>query len=281
MGGEYRFGLHHNRGVANVYTWTSVDGEIVDRRVAHDLPLPETPLLESNLAGVTFETIEPLTKYRIRMCHGELTADFVWTAFMPPVAMSLNHAGAKMAAGHYNTIGRAIGAGTYKGHAFTINGDGFHDHSWGRRKEQLPGSRFCVAVFDPEFFFLAMPVLGDDDRTTMLGYVAADGRLRRLANDYEMGYTMRDDWITPASCDARLFDEDGRGFRLLGRTVGPSSWQPFPQGKFVTHAKAEFECGGRLGRGILESTAPRYLSSAQLAAIGLPGDHFLNAPFAE
>ena len=38
MAGEYRFGLHHNRGVANLYTWTSAGGEIVDKRVEHDLP---------------------------------------------------------------------------------------------------------------------------------------------------------------------------------------------------------------------------------------------------
>src|SRR5437867_3884013 len=101
-------------------------------------------------------------------------------------------------------------------------------------KNNSRGSRFVVAVFDPEFFLLAMPILGDDDRTTMLGYVANGGKLRRLTNDFEMGYSFRDDWITRHSCDARLFDEDGRGFRLLGQTVGPSSCQPFPQGKFVT-----------------------------------------------
>jgi hypothetical protein len=146
----------------------------------------------------------------------------------------------------------------YKGVEFSINGDGFMDHSWGARKTHVPGSRWILAIVDPECFFMALPLLTDVGRF-MAGYVAFDGKLRMLTNDFDINMTMRDDWFTPAACDARFFDEDGRGFRLSGRSLGPSSSQPFLGGKAYTHALAEFEFGGRIGRGFLESSAPENL----------------------
>jgi hypothetical protein len=84
--------------------------------------------------------------------------------------------------------------------------------------------------------------------------------------------TMRDDWITPASCDARLFDEEGRGLAVRGWTKGPSSIHPFVGGKMYCHALAEFEMGGKLGRGLLESSAPSAMTAAHLAEYGLSPD---------
>jgi hypothetical protein len=281
LGGEYRFAFHPYRELANLYSWSIFGGEIVDKRLERDLEIPDGDLLQMTLADLSVETVEPLHEYRIVMNGESLQIDLTWRSFMEPTTMTLNHAGATLATGHYNCLGRATGKGSFRGSAFEIRGDGFHDHSWGRRKEQLPGSRWIVAVFDPGFYIMAMPVLGSDRSSVMLGYVCEGGKLRRLVGDVEMGYSFRDDWITPAACDARLFDEDGRGYRLIGKSVGPSSSQPFPEGKFVTHAQAEFECGGRIGHGIIESTAPRFLSPGQLAELSLPSDHFLNAPFPE
>ncbi len=278
LGAEYRLGIHPVRGVANVYTWSVVGGRMVDRRLARDLPVPDG-ILDIDVAGLRLRTVEPGHVYDVDYEVGELRASMRWTAFMTPTTMTIKHGSLSVAAGHYNTLGRAEGTVTYQGTSYPVHGDGFHDHSWGHRKEPLPGSRWIVAVFDPEFYIMAMPILGNDGRSRMLGYIRYEGRLRSLVGDVQMGYSMRDDWVTPAGCDARLFDEDGRGFRLLGRTIGPSSSQPFPQGKFVTHAQAEFECGGRLGRGLLESTSPRFLNDEERVALDLPPDHFLNAPF--
>jgi hypothetical protein len=280
LGAEYRLGIHPARGVANVYTWSIVDGEMIDRRLVRDLPVPDG-ILDIDVAGLRFRTVEPGRVYDVGLRTGGLATELRWTAFMSPTTMSIRHGSLSTGTGHYNTLGRAAGTLTWDGREYPIDGDGFHDHSWGRRKEPLPGSRWIVAVFDPEFYIMAMPILGSDAKSRMLGYICHGGQLRSLVGDVEMGYTMRDDWITPAACDARLFDEDGRGFRLVGRSIGPSSSQPFPQGKFVTHAQAEFECGGRIGRGLIESTAPRFLSDADREVLCLPTDHFLNAPFTD
>ena len=99
---------------------------------------------------------------------------------MPPIHMSYDVAGATVAQGHYNTIGRAVGELRCGGRTVEINADGFCDHSWGVRRSHLPGSRWLVAVFDPTFFIMAIPILTDQGRH-MVGYVMDGGVLGALA----------------------------------------------------------------------------------------------------
>ncbi len=271
LAGQYRLNIHPNRGAATLYTWTQVGGRMLDRRFVTDLPLPSTDLTSCTVAGLTIETANPLHTYRIRLRTPDVQLDAEWTAFMPPIHMSYDVGGATVAEGHYNTLGRAVGSLTHDGGTVEINADGFADHSWGVRRKHLPGSRWLVAVFDPTFFVMAIPILTDAGRH-MVGYVLDGGVLGALSSDYDVNMTFREDWITPAGCDARLWDHNGRGYRLTGHTVGPSSIQPFGHGKQVTHAPALYECGGRIGRGVLESSSPRRLMPSELAALDLAPD---------
>lgn len=268
IGGYFRIGIHPEKGTAHLYTWTQIRGQMVDQRFVEELPMPAGDVNNCTLGDVSILTIEPFKRYRIALNRRDLKLDVIWEAFTPPVPMGFNLGGATVAAGHYNCVGRASGTAEWNGEKIDIQGDGFMDHSWGVRKTHLPGSRWILAIFDPACFVMAIPVLTDSGRF-MAGYAAFDGRLVRLANDYSIDMTMRDDWITPAACDARLFDEEGRGIRIVGRAVGPGSSQPYIHGKAYTHVMAEFEFGGRVGRGILESSVPEKLSPALAQAYGL------------
>lgn len=251
FGGEIRCGVQANRGEATLYSWTVVDGEMVDRRFVTGQQ-PPASVLDGSVAGATVRTVVPLSEYAIELEQGDLSLDVRWRNFDHPVSMGFNVGGASIANGHYNAMGELTGRGRYRGTAFDVHAFGFSDHSWGVRRRHLPASRSLFCVFGPDFSICAIPISTGSART-MVGYVRHGGKLGRLMVESEMGYSFRDDWVTPAGCDARLVDDLGRTFTVRGRTVGPSSSQPMGHGKFVTHAVAGFECEGRRGNGILES----------------------------
>jgi hypothetical protein len=253
FGGEIRLGIHPNQGAANLYAWVMLNGEMIVRRFFVDLPLPPGDLLDTSLAAVIVRTIVPLSRYRLCLRLDGLTLELVWRNFHHPLSMSFNLGGATIANGHYNAMGELKGIGSYRGQEIEVNSVGFSDHSWGVRKSHLPASRSLFCVFGEDFYITAIPISTGAARA-MVGYVMKDGLLGRLSSQSEMGYSFRDDWLTPAGCNADLIDEDGRKFRVTGHTIGPSSTQPLGHGKFVTHATANFICDGRQGSGILESS---------------------------
>lgn len=276
LAGQYRFNIHPNHAAATLYTWTQLDGRMLDRRMVTDLPLPDADLTSTTLGGVSIETVTPLDNYRLTLTRPDLQLDVTWTAFMPPIHLDYNIAGATVAQGHYQTLGRARGVLRHDDRCVEFDADGFMDHSWGVRRQHLPGSRWLVAVFDPTFYLMAIPILTDQGKH-MVGYVMDQGVLGALSSDFDINMTFRDDWISPAGCDASLFDHNGRGYRLTARTIGASSIQPFGHGKLVVHAPAIYECGGRIGRGVLESSSPRTIMPSEIAALGLdPASWWLN-----
>ncbi|WP_176594688.1 hypothetical protein [Sphingobium sp. EM0848] len=270
-----RFGAHANQGVANLYSWTMIGDEMADRRMMVDQPLPPGDLLEATIAGASVTTIEPLMRYGLTLDTDELQLRLEWRNFRHPLSMSFNVGGATIAKGHYNAMGRATGTGVWRGREFPIDAAGFSDHSWGARRKHLPASRSLFCVFDEDFYITAIPVSTGPARS-MVGYVYKDGVLGRLQSESKMGYSFRDDWITPAGCEAELIDDKGRVFHLSGRTFGPSSTWPMGHGKLVTHASAGFRCEGREGSGILESSQYAGLPPS-VATLGLdPASWWIN-----
>ena len=276
FGGELRFGIHPNQGTANVYTFAVYKGKMIDRRLITDLPLPEGNLLDATIGEFSVRTVVPLMQHDIKYDMPDFKMEARFTAFHRPVSLNLNIGGTTLAKGHYDALGTLEGHGACRGEEFNIHADGFSDHSWGVRRSHVPASRFIVAVFDPEFYIMAMPLLTNEG-PHMLGYIRDGGAHHPLIATSAMGYSFRDDWFTPSGCDAQLYIDTHRGYRLFGRSVGPSSTQPMGHGKLVTHAMAEFECGGRLGRGILESSLPRAMLPAQIKELGVdPASWWLN-----
>lgn len=269
LGCWIRFGTHANQGVANLYSWTMLGDEMINRRMVIDQPLPPA-VLDGSIAGARVKTLEPLMRYAITLETDDLHMRLEWRNFRHPLSMSYNVGGATIAKGHYNAMGRATGTGIWRGREFPIDCVGFSDHSWGVRRQHLPASRSLFCVFDEDFYITAIPVSTGTARS-MVGYVFKDGVLGRLGSECRMGYGFRDDWVTPAGCEAELFDDKGRTFRVSGRTLGPSSTWPMGHGKFVTHATAAFECDGREGSGILESSQFKGVPPSA-AALGLDPD---------
>lgn len=269
FGGVLRWGIHPNQGVANLYAWIVWGGATIYRRHFVDQALPTGDLLNSMIATAGVRTLDPLMKFELSVRDQVLALQLRWTNFHWPVAMSLNVGSATLAAGHYNMMGAVHGELSYAGETFDVSGAGFNDHSWGVRRRHLPASRSYFCVFDPEFYLAAMPVLTEEGERRMLGYVRHGGKLGRLGTDSRLGYSLQDDWITVGGANSYFYDEHDRGFHVTGRTIGAASSQTMGHGKLVHHAVAQFECGGRLGQGILETAHPKRMRPDQVEELGL------------
>lgn len=271
-GGWLRLAIHPNQKVANAYVWIVVRGKTVYRRQFTEQPLPASGLFDCTIAGCSIKTLQPMMAYALTVEAEALSLRVRWENFHWPLSMSLNVGAATLAAGHYNMMGQAVGEVVWRGEAFEVRGSGFSDHSWGVRRQHLPASRSYFCVFDREFYLMALPVLAADGSRHLLGYVRCDGRLGRLGTDSRFGYSMRDDWITVAGCDSTFYDEFDRAFHITGKTVSDSSTWAMGHGKLVHHAIARFECGGRIGGGILEVSHPKRMRPDQIAESGLDPD---------
>lgn len=270
IGSWVRFGMHPNQGASNIYTWTVLGDDLLDHRMLIGQPLPPRDILQAQIGGATISTIEPLKRYAININTDDMQLDVAFRIFHHPVTTTYNVGGATVAKGHYDATGEAIGTLTYRGRAIPVRAVGFTDHSWGVRRQHLPASRVLWAIFDEDFYIVAIPVSTGLTRT-MIGYAYKDGVLGRLMTESEMGYSFREDWITPSGCNARLVDDKGREFKVIGSTFGSSSTLPMGHGKFVTHASARFLCDGRKGGGILESAQFKGVPPT-VNDLGLPAD---------
>ena len=268
--GYYRIGRHPYLKASNAYYWTSATGAGVnDRQFQWGQPTSNEDVNDTKVADLRFETLAPMESYRILIERSDYTLDVVFKPFFHPQMVHVAIGGASIAKGHFEGIGRAVGTLKTNGETTAIDAYGFMDRSWGERKSHIPASKWVFAVFDPQNFVHAFPVMSPAGTNHLIGYVCVDGKLRQLTDDFETGFQIREDWLTPAACDFRVNDEDGRKFRFVGKSFGPESIYPFLHGKFCVHAAATFEFEGRKGegKGWLENSPPRAL---------LPGyvDHY-------
>jgi hypothetical protein len=68
----------------------------------------------------------------------------------------------------------------------------------------------------------------------------------------EFNVRMANDGHSPLGCDVRVWVDNGRGYRFVCPQVDVSSPSTHLDGYFVTDGFGVFECGGRLGVGIVE-----------------------------
>lgn len=258
--GYYRIGMHPNLGVANSYYWTAAAAlGLDDKNFRHGMPLPTTDVNNTTVGDLTFETIRPMEEYRVAVDKPGYRMEVTWKPFFHPIMFHTEVTGAGFATGggHYNALGQATGFIEVDGKRQDVNAYGYMDHSWGVRKHHFPGSKWILSIAEPGDFVHVF-VVADAAGTSAhaIGYACRDGKLRRLVDDFETGFTMRDDWLTVAKCDARFVDEDGRTFQVKGQTMGSECAFPYLHGFACVHALAGSDLDGRPAKGLLENTNP-------------------------
>jgi hypothetical protein len=272
LAGFHRIGVHPNRQEASLYSWTQVDGKILSRAKRTGLPLPPGNLTGSALEGVGFETPDPLRTCRVRVDRDGVQTDVMFESFTGPVQMNMDVAGARIGAGHYDSLGSVKGHITAGGVRRAFDGVGFLDHSWGPRDGgSILAHRWFMAVLDRDNHINAFPTIGPKGRM-MLGYVVLDGVLSMVA-DVQSELHLSDDHLGLNGVRARFTDKLGREVEILGRAAGEYNLQPYGQGYFCAHRPMIYECRQRVWQGMVEWSAMRFIPPWHRDALGLTKDN--------
>lgn len=267
-GGLYHIGLQRVRGVADVWSWTAVDGAVVGRYQSLTLPLPEQDLPDFELGGLTVATKEPLRSCTLRASYEAARAEVVYEAFTDPFAYSMDSEGSAIGAAHYESVGRVNGTVTTPAGELAVSGFAWQDHSWGPRHwPDVLSHRWIWATFGPDLFVSVMTVVTAAG-SVPLGYVYESGRFHGVAK-VDFGARVADDGHSPLGCDARVWTRDGHGYRLTS-TVHTASPSSHDGGFWFTDGLALYEMGGRLGAGILEAHDLSGPTPWHRQALGLP-----------
>lgn len=267
--GHHHISLCPYLGKAHVWSWLMVDGVEIAREQEHTLDLPETDLRDLKLGGLQVRAGENIREVAYKVTFDNALADVNYTAFIDPVHLAINTGKLKLGSKHYESMGSVTGTVTVGERVIRINGTGWQDHSWGpRRLASNPAGRWVFAVFGSDLAF-SLYVLATAGETLVFGYVLDKGVVDQI-DVAQTNFTIADDGISARGCDAEIWTRSGRAWRVTGKAVGHAPvGGPGWTGDGVhwwMDALTRFECGGRIGGGILEvstlKTPPETISGA-------------------
>lgn len=144
-----RIGLEPNRRKANRWVVVAVNGKVIHKDLAVNLPLPASNWNDIGVGGLGIRTRKAMEQYALTFRDPGLQFDIVWQAATPvfdykdcfePLPPSL-------ASAHYEQSGRVTGNLTYEGKRHEMDGAGHRDHSWGVRHWE--GFRSWIAFMAP------------------------------------------------------------------------------------------------------------------------------------
>lgn len=254
--GHHHISLCPYLGFAHVWTWLMVDGVEVARSQENRIPLPDMDLRDMQV-GI----LHVIAGESIRQLH--LSADFEgakvevdYEGFTDPVHVEINTGGKlKLGSRHYESMGAVRGTVTMSDRVIAINGSGWQDHSWGpRRLSSNPAGRWVFAVFGPDLAF-SLYVLSAAGQRFTFGYALVNGEVDPI-DGAETGFVIADDGLSPVSSDTLLWTRSGRAWRIGGKMIGTAlvggpGWTG-DGFHWWMDGLTQFECGGRIGGGILE-----------------------------
>lgn len=251
-------GLHHihqwrNRGYADVWSWTVLNGQVVGHHQDLRLPLPEADYPNWECGGQQVIT-HSARSCSLRAEYPGVVSALDYVAAHDPSAHSLDVAdGNNWGKSHYESIGRVAGTVTVAGETTRVDGVAFQDHSWGpRRWADALSHRWMFASFGTSLCISAtVSVTERGVQAVPWGYVYDNGEAHEL-DTVSFGAQMADDGHSPTGCDMELWTKSGIGYRLTGKvhTAVPTSHE---EGFWMTDGLCVFECGGRLGAGFFET----------------------------
>jgi hypothetical protein len=251
-GGINHISIWRRRGVADVWSWVALDGQVVGKYQNLNLPLPDEDFPNWALGGQRVTT-ESGRRCRLQLSYDTAEADLNYESHTAPLAFPLNVDGSTWGDSHYESIGRINGTVSAGGaEPVAVSGFAWQDHSWGpRRWADTLSHRWIMASFGPELFMSVLTVITEaGPEAVPMGFVFERGDLHFL-DRITFGTRIADDGHSPAGCDAEIWTKAGHGYHVTGQvhTASPSS---HVEGFWFTDGLATFECGGLLGAGILE-----------------------------
>lgn len=250
-GGINHLSVQRRTGIADVWSWTALDGKVVGKYQNLNMALPDKDFPDWAL-GTQTVTEQTGRSCRLGLDYGTCTADLKYASYTDPLAFSFDVEGSTWGASHYESVGRVDGTVCVGDTATAVSGFGWQDHSWGsRRWADTLSHRWIMAVFGPDLFVSAISLITAAGPVGVpVGFVYEDGALHDV-EQVTFNTRIGDDGHTPLGCDAKIWTSTGHGYHVLGEThtASPSSHL---EGFWFTDALCVYEIGGRLGAGILE-----------------------------
>lgn len=255
VAGHHHISLCPYLGKAHVWSWLMVDGKEVAREQEHALDLPVDDLRDMRIGGLHFVAGQSIRELALSATFSEAQVDVAFEGFTDPVHIEISAGKLKLGSKHYESMGTVRGTVRLGDRVITVNGSGWQDHSWGpRRLSSNPAGRWVFAVFGSDLAF-SLYVLAAGGERIIFGYALDQGEIH-LIESAETNFTISDDGISALACDARIWTKSGRGYRIVGEAIGHApvggpGWTDDGLHWWMD-GLARFECGGRLGSGILE-----------------------------
>jgi len=271
--GHHHISLCPYLGKAHVWSWLIVDGKEIGREQEHALDLPDRDLRDMKLGGLHYVAGESIRELALKAVFDSAEADVKFTGYTDPVHVEISAGKLKLGSKHYESMGSVRGVVRVGDREIAINGSGWQDHSWGpRRLSSNPAGRWIFAVFGSDLAF-SLYVLATAGQTIIFGYVLHNGVVDPIEMA-ETNFTIDDDGISARGCDAEIWTNSGRAWRVTGETIGHAPvGGPGWTGDGVhwwMDGLTRFECGGRIGGGILEVSTLKAPTEAIVDTLRLP-----------
>lgn len=247
-----RIGLEPNKKKANRWLVAAFEGEIIHHDLSINLDLPGEDWDKISVGGLQYQTIEPMTRYRIKFNTKNMSSDLIWDAMtsvfdyedcFAPLPPSL-------AAAHYEQSGKVKGTFSLSGKTYMIDGTGHRDHSWGVRHWE--GFRSWIAFmghFGHKVFFHVEQFHEQTTGVTRHGFVFSDGENVPL-RDAKIKLEFSEDGEVLRHFSMELEDLKGKIFSITGE-VRLGFPLTFGNCK-VMESFGTFSSGGETTSGIIE-----------------------------
>jgi hypothetical protein len=198
-------------------------------RASWHSPLPRTNLDRLELAGLRYEVLEPLRRYRVTYRDGDrLRAELEYEGLIPA-----HEAGVRDGSGHIDQPCHVRGELVLRGRRITIDAPEMRDRSWNvRRDDRSTRAAYAYGIASARESFLAMsfapPGQGErgDVQPIVTGYLVREGEKSALVAGTRT--LERDGGPWPARVTLEARDALGRELRTSGVTVNRFANQATP-----------------------------------------------------
>lgn len=198
-------------------------------------PIPEGLAGPCDVAlpnGLTYETLEPLRRYRLRYADGEaFTADLEFTALHEAHPL-----GVEDGRGHLDQLGRVTGHVVLHGERLEADGIEMRDRTWSPRREARERTRLGYsygARIDGPAFHCSTKLTGGDEPVFLTGFVLdEDGGKTDLV--HATREVVRDARGRPETIRLALSTADGAVREVTGEVRGQTAIVTSPYTMFVS-----------------------------------------------
>jgi hypothetical protein len=230
------------------------------------MPLPDSDYDDMSIGALHLRKGDHPRNMRLAVIYPDAAVDLQFVGDCDPVELTLDRGDTVLGDRHYEIMGRVTGTLKMPGREIGIQASGWSDHSWGARDFSTNIShRWVWASFGSDFQISVFGFLTNQGYFPF-GWIWDGGEIH-LVTGAEFDAVVGDDGATPKGCDARFRTAGGRTYRVKGRSreaalMGGVGWH-------AMNGLTEFECGGRIGEGLLEVNELKVLTPAMKAELGL------------